>query len=160
MKILGVDPGYDRCGWAVVEVVGNQQRALAYDTLTSPKKLSKLERFQALWQQFQALLTQYQPDEVALESLYFSRNVSTALPVSEVRGLIFGLAFEAGIPIAEYQPNEIKLSVTGYGRADKHQVTLMVTKLLRLEKSPKIDDTDDALAVALTHAVHRQRRQV
>jgi len=161
MRILGIDPGYDRCGWAVIEQVGNQVTVIAYDCLTPPKKSDKLERFQLLWQSLAEIFTQYQPEELAIESLYFSRNVSTALPVSEVRGLLFGLAFEKGIPITEYAPNQIKLSVTGYGRADKTQVLTMITKLLGLEKSPKIDDTGDALAVALTHATYcRNQRKL
>ncbi len=154
MRILGIDPGYDRCGWAVLEVAGNQQHVIAFDCLTPLKKKEKLERFALLWQSLDEIFSTYKPNQLAMETLFFSRNISTALPVSEVRGMLFALAFSRDIPITEYSPNQIKLSVTGYGRADKNQVMTMITKLLRLEKSPKIDDTGDALAVALTHATY------
>lgn len=156
MIILGIDPGFDRCGWAILEVEGNKEKPLAFDTISPSRKLEKLERFKVLWEEIENLIQQYQPTDLAIESLFFARNVSTALPVSEVRGLIFALAFEHKLKLAEYKPNQIKLSVTGYGNADKRQVTLMITKLLRLEKSPKIDDTGDALAVALTHSAHQR----
>jgi crossover junction endodeoxyribonuclease RuvC len=160
MRILGIDPGFDRCGWAILEIDGQKEQALAFDTLTPGRKLEKMERFKLLWQQLDNIFLEYHPDSIALESLYFSRNVSTALPVSEVRGLIMALAFQHKIPLEEYKPSQIKLSVTGYGNADKHQVTLMVTKLLRLEKIPKIDDTGDALAVALTHAAYQRQAKI
>lgn len=156
MIILGIDPGFDRCGWAILEVEGNKEKPLAFDTISPSRKLDKLERFKVLWEEIEKLIQQYQPTDLAIESLFFARNVSTALPVSEVRGLVFALAFKHNLKLVEYKPNQIKLSVTGYGNADKRQVTMMVAKLLRLEKSPKIDDTGDALAVALTHSAHQR----
>lgn len=151
-RILGIDPGYDRCGWAIVDVIGRQEKAVAYGCWQTPKKDTKLERLHSIQKQMQAVVTKYDPDELAIENLYFSRNVSTALPVSEARGVMLAVAFSSDITVYEYQPNSIKLSVAGYGRAGKKQVTEMVVRLLKLEKSPKIDDTGDALAVALTHA--------
>lgn len=153
MTVLGVDPGYDRCGWAVVHADNGSFRALGFDCLQTQKNHSKLQRFRLIHDGLAEILANYPIDEIAVESLFFSRNVSTALPVSEVRGLLYGLAIERRIPISEYAPATIKISATGYGRADKSQVMKMVTRLLKLEKIPKIDDTGDALAVALTHAL-------
>lgn len=150
--ILGIDPGFDRCGWAILERVGRQDRVVAADTWTTNRRQSKLERLHDLQRQVQQVVKQWQPQEMAIEELYFSRNVSTALPVSEARGIILGVAFEHELSVFEYQPSAIKLAVTGYGRANKQQVTDMVVRLLKLEKSPKIDDTGDAIAVALAHA--------
>ncbi len=158
MIILGVDPGYDRCGWAVIESIGNRFQPLAFDCLQTTKQDGKWLRLDRIRQHFVTLLEQYPVAAVAVESLFFSRNVSTALPVSEVRGLIFGVALAKQIPIFEYPPASVKLAVTGYGRAEKDQVTKMAVRLLGLEKIPKIDDTGDALAVALTHGLQAGSR--
>lgn len=155
--ILGIDPGYDRCGWAVLLAVGNTSKVLAGDCLTTSSKLEKVERFRIIWDFFQKLVKEYSVQELAMESLFFSRNVSTALPVSEVRGMLCALAFENALSLSEYSPQQVKLAVTGYGKADKHQVTSMVVRLLRLENIPKIDDTGDAFAVALTHLAHARQ---
>ena len=152
--ILGIDPGYDRCGWAVISAEGRSQiTALEYGCIETNRKAEKYDRFGQIRRELEAMIVSQGVNEIALESLFFSRNVSTALPVSEVRGLIFGLALQHNLTVAEYQPTVIKSAVTGYGRADKNQVTEMVCRQLKLEKIPKIDDTGDALAVALTHAV-------
>lgn len=151
MTVLGVDPGFDRCGWAVIKTEKTLATPLAFDCLQTNKKQEKLQRFLTIQRHFVEILANFPIDALAVESLYFSRNVSTALPVSEVRGLLFGLALERGIPIFEYAPPTVKLAVTGYGKADKTQMLKMITRLLKLEKIPKIDDTGDALAVALTH---------
>ncbi len=159
MKVIGIDPGYDRCGWAVVEQSGNRYQALDCGCWQTNRQDDKWHRYDQLRIAFAKLIDQYQPEVMAIESLYFSRNVSTALPVSEVRGLLFGLALAAQIPIVEYTPATVKLAVTGYGRADKTQVTKMVILLLKLAKTPLIDDTGDALAVALTHLLQHRPDQ-
>lgn len=154
--ILGIDPGYDRCGWAIVQGTGSSSVMIAADCFQTSKQKEKLERFSLLWQFIETLMVEHKIDALAIESLYFSRNVSTALPVSEVRGILFGCAFTHKLPIFEYTPQQVKLAVTGYGRADKSQVTQMVKRLLKLENIPKIDDTGDALAIALTHLAHQR----
>ena len=156
--VLGIDPGYDRCGWAVIHSSGNAHKVLAADCFTSSKKLEKKERFRLLWEFFTKLIVEYKVEEIAIETLFFSRNVSTALPVSEVRGMFFALSFLHALTLDEYTPQQVKLAVTGYGKADKSQVTSMVVRLLRLENIPKIDDTGDAFAVALTHLAHSRQR--
>lgn len=161
IRILGIDPGYDRCGWAIVDVderSHQQPQAIVFGTWQTDSTKSKIERFAEIQQDFLTILKDYHPQEVALEKLFFARNVSTALPVSEVRGMLISLSLQNNLSIFEYQPNEIKLTTCGYGQANKQQMLTMVTKLLNLEKIPKIDDTGDALAVALTHAVQRGSR--
>ncbi len=152
--ILGIDPGYDRCGWAIVAQQNSALKAVQYGCVQTSSDHSKEERFKVIWEHFTRLCAEYPIDVIAMESLFFSRNVSTALPVSEVRGLLYAQAFLQSIPVAEYQPGSIKLAVTGHGQAPKDQVLKMVCRLLKLEKIPNVDDTGDALAVALTHASH------
>lgn len=150
--VLGIDPGYDRCGWAVVEVRGMKVHCHAAGCIQTSSKAEKYQRFNQVWTQLNEVATHFPVTVLAMERLVFGRNVSTALPVSEVRGLCFAVAFSHTLPVKEYTPNEIKLAVTGYGRATKPQVLEMVTRLLKLEKIPNLDDTGDALAVALTYA--------
>lgn len=157
-RILGIDPGYDRCGWAVIEVDNRQEAAVDYGCFTTSSKQTKLDRLRSIQKQMQAVISKFHPDYLAIESLFFSRNVSTALPVSEARGVMLAVAFENQLEVGEYRPNAIKLAVTGYGRAGKNQVTDMVVRLLKLEKTPKIDDTGDALAVALAAAAAKRSR--
>jgi crossover junction endodeoxyribonuclease RuvC len=159
MTVLGIDPGFDRCGWAVVTGSGSTPQALAFDCIQTAKRDGKFARLDQIRRTLIEILTENPVDALAMETLFFSRNVSTALPVSEVRGLIIGLALERGLPVAEYPPATVKLAVAGYGRAEKSQVTKMAARLLRLEKIPKIDDTGDALAVGLTHWLQAPRRQ-
>jgi len=152
--ILGIDPGYDRCGWALVAQQNAAMKAVDFGCFQTSAKLSKVDRFALLWKEFSHLFAEYPIDVIAMESLFFSRNVSTALPVSEVRGMLFAQAFLNSVPIEEYSPGTIKLAVSGHGQAPKEQVTGMVQRLLKLEKIPNLDDTGDALAVAVTHASH------
>lgn len=152
--VLGIDPGYDRCGWAVIQAEGTKLSVVRADVFQSSSKLDKSVRFAQLWHFMNEVIVAEGIQELALETLFFSRNVSTALPVSEVRGMFFALVFQHALTLAEYTPQQIKLAVTGYGKADKYQVTQMVCRLLNLEKIPKIDDTGDALAVAVTHLAH------
>lgn len=157
--ILGIDPGYDRCGWAVVASrLGRRDSAqlVQADYIQTNRQASKTQRFAQIWQHLQQIFTTYPITTIAMESLFFSRNVSTALPVSEVRGLVYAQALQHQVPLFEYKPAAIKMAVTGYGRADKQQVMRMVVQLLKLEKIPNIDDTGDAIAVAITHTVSAQ----
>lgn len=158
MIVLGIDPGYDRCGWAVISIEGRQVKPIAFDVIQTSKRQTKYERFAQILIFLEEKIQQHSVQEIAIEDLFFARNVNTALPVSEVRGLVFSLAIRSRIPVAEYKPNQIKQTVTGHGQADKSQVLQMVMRQFGLEKIPKIDDTGDALAVALTHAVHRSSR--
>lgn len=159
--ILGIDPGFDRCGWAVVTTAAKSRTAqlVQAHSIQTRRAETKIQRFNQIFTELSAIITQYQVNEIAMESLYFSRNVSTALPVSEIRGLIVGLGFSYHLKLAEYTPAQVKMAITGYGRADKKQMQHMLVQLLRLETIPKLDDTSDAIAVALTH-VYSQRAPI
>jgi len=138
---LGIDPGSALVGYGLVE----EDRALDYGCIKTQNQLTLLE------EQLQAILKKHQPDAVAVEKLFFSQNTKTALKVGESRGVIMLLISRSRIPVAEYTPLEVKLAVTGYGRADKKQIQLMVKNLLKLPEIPQPDDAADALAVALCH---------
>lgn len=150
MRLLGVDPGYDRLGVAIVERENNKDSLLFSDCLTSEKKSDFSKRLLVVGEKLEKIIKKYQPNSLALESLFFSKNRKTALAVAETRGVIRYLASQNNLEVAEYSPATIKLTITGYGQADKQQVALMVEKLLSLKKAIKHDDEYDAIAVALT----------
>lgn len=153
MIVLGIDPGYDRCGWAVVHQDKRDLTALGYGSVETNRAATKQDRLGQIYDELSQVLDRVPVTAIAMESLVFGRNVSTALPVSEVRGIVFALAWQRGILVTEYSPPTIKLTVTGYGKASKEQVLALLEKQVKLEKKPKLDDTGDALAVAVTHLV-------
>jgi len=125
--------------------------AVSYGIISTPKEASAPARLEMLFDQLNALLKEHKPDTAAVEKLFFSRNVTTAIAVGQARGVIMLCLQKAGIEPLEYTPNEVKQAVAGYGAADKRQVQEMVRALLQLEKIPKPDDAADALAIAITH---------
>jgi crossover junction endodeoxyribonuclease RuvC len=151
--ILGIDPGYDRLGWGVCQQTGNKLQVLAYGCVQTNKKDPLYDRYQELIDTMEEVLTKYQPQELAIEKLFFSRNTTTAIKVAEIRGLVITLALKANLTITDYGPNQIKLATTGYGKADKKAVEKMVRLQLNLQNTKIIDDTLDALGVCLTHSV-------
>lgn len=158
LTILSIDPGYDRCGWAIGVVQKNSYQVQDFDLIQTDKKQLLFERFNQIRRRLNELIAEYQPQHLAIENLYFAKNTTTALRVAEVRGLIIGLALTNGLEIFEYDPATIKVAVTGHGQADKTAVaklTLAQLKLTHLKQNqPKIiDDAIDALAIGLTHAV-------
>src|SRR5690606_18904824 len=114
------------------------------------------QRLQIIYRELCALLDEYRPDAAAIEEVFFGRNITTAITVGQARGVLLLALANAGVPIEEYSPPKIKDAVTGYGKADKHQVQLMVRNLLHLEETPRPDDAADGLAVALTHFQHQR----
>lgn len=154
MRILGIDPGYARLGFGVIQLERGKPHILDYGHISTPKTTSHPERLNQISNDLQALHQRWKPSVCSIEKLFFSKNVSTALPVAEARGVILQTFMGAGYPIAEYTPNEVKLALTGDGRADKLQIQKMVTLLLGLKETPKPDDAADALAIALCHAHH------
>jgi len=150
MQVLGIDPGTAILGWGVIEHDGHTARALAYGAIRTPAKMAVADRLHLLYDQLTALLQQYSPDRAAIESLFFGRNVTTAIQVGQARGVCLLALAQAQVPLTELKPSEVKLAVTGYGAADKAQVGQMVVRLLRLDTLPKPDDVADALAIALT----------
>ena len=151
MLILGIDPGIERCGWGLVEETGGKVKAIFYDCFFTSKEVSTSERLKNLSDQLNDLLNKYHPDIVAMEDLFFGTNAKTAIVVGQARGVVMLSVENFGIPLVSYPPLEIKMSITGYGRADKNQIGQMVKNIFKLREVPKPDDTTDALAVALTH---------
>lgn len=148
MRVLGIDPGFDRLGLAVVE--GDPSRpAHVWSDCVSPPKGTQDERLAAVHAAVASAIKTYTPDVLALETLYFSTNKKTALGVAEARGAVLTAAGEAGVRVAEYAPGTVKLTVTGNGRADKKAIAFMVPKLLTLPPKKRLDDEFDAIAIAL-----------
>ena len=154
--VLGIDPGTATTGFGLVEKRGNTLVHLAHGTIRTSPKLSDSQRLIEIASQLKKLIQTNQPHQIAVEKLFFSKNVKTAMSVSQARGVILMTAASAAIEILEYSPNEIKLAVTGYGKADKTQVQKMVKTLLNMADTPKPDDAADALATAICH-LHQSR---
>lgn len=153
MLVLGVDPGTAITGYGLVRHVpdGNQLEAVAYGAITSPSDWAMPKRLQKIYHDLTALIREHQPTEAAVEQLFFSRNVKTALAVGQARGVVLLALADGGLPVHEYTPLEVKQSVVGYGRAEKAQVQELVKLLLGLETVPQPDDAADALAIAICH---------
>lgn len=152
MIILGIDPGLGRVGWGIVTDNLSLQKVVDYGCFETSADLSLDERLAKIHQYILSLIDKFKPDVVAVEQLYFAANVKTALTVGQARGVIILAAAQASLPTVSYTPLQIKQSLTGYGRAEKKQIEIMVKSILHLSKPIKQDDAADALAVALTHA--------
>ena len=159
MVILGIDPGLATLGYGVSEVEGDRRRVIQYGTLTTPAGVPMPQRLRAVFRGMNQLMDIYQPEEVAFEELFFSKNITTGMAVSMARGVALVAVAERTPNLYEYTPMQIKQAVTGYGGADKHQVQQMVRMLLNMKEIARPDDAADALAVALTHAnsMHAKR---
>ena len=154
MRILGIDPGYAIMGWGILDMKGNHFDVVDYGSITTDANLDMPVRLQHLYSQLSSIIAQYEPEEAAIEELFFTHNQTTAIKVGEARGVAILACVNGGISVAEYTPLQIKSSLTGYGRADKKQVQTMVKMILNLSEVPKPDDTADALAAAICHAHH------
>jgi len=152
MIIFGVDPGFAITGYGVIEYRNNRFRTIDYGVVTTEAKAELSHRLLVLSDRLQELLEIYKPDAMAVEELFFSTNIKTAIAVGHGRGVVLLTAAKAKIPVFEYTPLQVKQAVVGYGRAKKEQVQYMVKVLLALDSVPKPDDAADALAVAICHA--------
>ena len=152
MRILGIDPGYAIVGYGVIDYSGGKYQAVDYGAITTDANMPFSARLQYIYNELVALIIKNDPDEMAIERLYFQNNQKTAIAVAEARGVILLAAQMNNIPINEYTPLQVKSAVTGYGQAKKPQVMEMTRRLLKLEKVPRPDDTADALAMAICHA--------
>jgi crossover junction endodeoxyribonuclease RuvC len=152
MRTLGIDPGTAILGWGVVEERGDARVALGYGVLRTEPDTPQHERLLVLFEGLQRLIREFQPDEGAVEELFFGKNVNTALTVGQARGVVLLALAQAGLPIGEYKPLAVKQAIAGYGAADKRQMQEMVRLTLGLEAIPRPDDAADALAVALCHS--------
>jgi crossover junction endodeoxyribonuclease RuvC len=158
MRIFGIDPGSDCTGYGCVDTDGSRHRIVACGAIrASSSARSFSDKLLAIHTQLAALLRSHRPDAVAIENLFHSTNVRSALKLGHARGVAMLAAAEAGLPIAEYTPAEIKRAVVGYGRAEKPQVQQMVKLILGLAAAPSPHDAADALAVAICHAHSRPR---
>ena len=147
--ILGIDPGTARMGWGIIEFDGTNYVALGYGTLETSAKTEEHLRLKKLYRQLNNLLKKYNPHIVAVEDIFYFKNQKTLIKVSQARGIVLLLAANANKKYYSFTPLQIKLAVTGYGKAEKKQVQQMVKLLLNLKKEPKLDDSADALATAI-----------
>lgn len=153
MIILGLDPGLATIGFGIVEKLKNDDTvAVDYGVVNTPKDESLPVRLAMLEEGINRILEKYKPEEIAVEELFFSKNITTGIPVAHARGVMLLTCIKYCGRLYEYTPNQIKQSLTGYGKADKVQMMHVVTSLLHLNKIPRPDDAADALAVALCHA--------
>lgn len=151
MKVLAFDPGYDRLGVAILETAVNGSETLLYsDCIETPKHTALSKRILTLGQAIEKLIASHQPDTVAIETIFFNKNIKTAIGVAQVRGVILYLAEQAGCTIYEFGPQEIKVAVTGYGKSDKQAVYAMIERLIHNVPEKALDDEYDAIAVGVT----------
>ena len=160
MFVLGIDPGLSRCGYGVVEQVGNKPEAVAIGVIRTPPKAATANRLAAVHREFQELIEEYRPDVVAIERVFFQVNVRTAMSVAQVSGLAMAVGAAAGAEVVEYTPNQVKEAVAGWGNATKEQMQRMVQSLLSLPDLPTPPDAADAAAVALCHLAHASTRRL
>ena len=151
MRILGIDPGVATIGFGLVESSRAAVRLLQYGVITTPAGLPLSTRLRQISEDMTTLLEQFKPEEMAVEELFFSKNITTGIAVAHGRGVILLEAERAGVPTYEYTPMQVKQAVAGYGGADKKQVMLMTQRLLKMKGVPRPDDAADALAVAICH---------
>jgi crossover junction endodeoxyribonuclease RuvC len=158
--ILGIDPGFDRVGWAILQTAGDKIIKIAYDCIQTSAKQSLFNRYQQIKQQLNQIIKQYQPQILSIESLFFYNNQKTAMQVSEARGIIISSCLDHNLKIFEYTPLQIKQTATGFGKADKKAVEKMIRMHFKLSPKEKIiDDAIDALAVILTHQIRSKNQK-
>jgi crossover junction endodeoxyribonuclease RuvC len=166
MIILGIDPGTAITGWGIIEIKdkvpgrGDTMQAVDYGCIKTDSKTDFPKRLQIIYRELNNIIKKYQPEEIAVEQLFFAKNVKTALTVGQARGVVLLTAINAGLKIAEYTPLQVKQAMSGYGRAEKQQIQKMVKVFLCLKEIPKPDDVADALAVAICHINSRKIKNV
>lgn len=160
LTILGIDPGTAITGWGIITEEKKKPVLVAFGCIETSKMKSDVERLKEVATDVRALIRKYQPDEVAIEELFFFKNLKTAIKVAQSRGVLLLTASELQVSIFEYTPLQVKQAVTGYGRADKKQIQQMVKCMLGLSTVPKPDDAADALAIAICHQQSRALAQL
>lgn len=157
IRIVGIDPGFDRLGICILDKIGNKEELIHSQCITTSKKDTFESRLADIGEQVTKIIKKYKPDELAIETLFFTTNQKTIITVAEVRGVCIYLAHINDIKIFEYSPPQIKVAVTGYGKATKEDITLMIPKILKQPLHQGVlDDEIDAIAIALTHSAHRK----
>jgi crossover junction endodeoxyribonuclease RuvC len=152
LTILGVDPGYAILGYGVIGYQSSRHRLIAYGTIETEKEMTLPFRLKKIYDGLTEIIEKYRPGVCAIEELFFNSNQKTAIRVGEARGAAIVACAQAGLSVYEYTPLQIKQALTGYGRADKHQIQEMVRQILGLERAPRPDDAADAVAAAICHA--------
>lgn len=153
MRIIGIDPGTGILGFGVIDIERGKASLVTAGVVRTPAHTPLDERLEEIFDSLVEIIDETKPSVMSIEKLFFSRNVTTAMSVSHARGVAMLAGRKAKLPIAEYTPQQIKQTVTGYGKADKKQVQEMVRVYLRLKEAPKPDDCADALAAAITHSM-------
>ena len=159
MKILGIDPGYGITGFGLIDAQGGQYRLLGCGAITTPPNTDFPWRLEVIYNDMTRLLQTAQPEAVAIEELFFGQNVTTGINVAQSRGVILLAIRQAGLPVFEYKPMQVKQAIAGYGKAEKQQVQQMVKLLLHMQDIARPDDAADAIAIALTHAATGPARE-
>ena len=151
MRIIGIDPGYATIGFGIVDYDGHRFSVVSFGAITTPSDMDFPRRLATVHSDMLEILSNYKPDALSMEKLFFNTNHTTAIDVAQARGVIMLASVESEVDVFEYTPLQVKSSVVGYGRAEKRQVQEMVRSILGLKEVPKPDDTADALALAVTH---------
>jgi crossover junction endodeoxyribonuclease RuvC len=157
-RILGIDPGTGRLGFGVIDIIAGVPHLVDAGVITTPPHTEESERLITIYDELSNIIVDTHPTQMSVERLFFSQNVTTGMAVAQARGVILLCGKQAGLELSEYTPLQIKMALTGYGRATKQQIQEMVRVLLKLKEIPKPDDCADALAIALVHS-HRLRVQ-
>lgn len=152
MKILGIDPGMAIVGYGLIEGKEDNYKLIASGSIQTDKKLDDSKRLLEIYNDLSVIVEKYKPDCASVEQLFFFKNQKTVIPVAEARGVILTVLEKFNIPIYSYTPMEVKQVLTGYGRAEKKEVDRMVHIALGVEELPKLDDTVDAIAIAICHS--------
>lgn len=152
MRALGIDPGTAICGYGIVEQFQGKLTAKTYGAITTSPQARMQDRLLKIYMELDIIVKKFQPAVIGVEKLFFGKNSTTAIPVGQARGIVLLCAAQNNLDVVEITPNEVKMSITGYGGATKEQVIYMVTKILNLAEPPKPDDTADALAIAISAA--------
>ena len=151
MKVIAIDPGYERMGVAIIEKIKGQETLIFSECFKTSAKIPHEERLKFIGQEIEILIEKYKPEAMAIETLFFKNNQKTAMHVSEARGVMLYVASVSGLSVKEFSPMAIKIAVTGYGNSEKDQVTFMVKKLIKINTEIKYDDEYDAIAAGLTY---------
>lgn len=159
MRLLGIDPGVAITGYSIVEEISNDFCLIDSGCIRTKSDLPPEQRLEAIYNRVTELITEFKPQALSIEKIFFSKNVRTAFQVGEARGVIILAASKSSLTLFEYTPLQVKQAVAGYGKADKGQVQRMVKMLLRLTEIPAVDDEADAMAVALCHLQNRRYQE-
>ena len=152
MVILGIDPGVATIGFGIIRAERGKNTLIQYGVITTPPGIPLSERLVQIYNDMTQIIDTFHPDEIAVEELFFSKNITTGISVAHGRGVILLAAEKLGVPVFEYTPMQVKQSVVGYGKAEKKQVMLMTQRLLNMKEIPRPDDAADALALAICHS--------